>query len=82
MHRSIYLQQSAETGFVRYKIKPLVAAMVRAGRGLMLQGKLSDCDPFSVSLPFSAKSALYPLGEGLLVMHQELMRMVVPKCDQ
>ncbi|MBE5801788.1 MAG: type VII secretion protein EssC [Clostridiales bacterium] len=69
----------SHNGYQRTKIKEPVLSMARSGRGLMLQGKLSDCDPFDVSMPFNRKNVMYPLGEGLLVTDQDYQHMVIPR---
>ena len=72
----------SHTAFAQTRLKTVVTSMVQAGRGLMLQGKLNDCDPFNVPLPFSRKSASYPLGEALLIANQETQHVVLPKWDE
>ena len=72
----------SHNAFQSVRTKDLVVSMCRAGRGLMLQGKLSECDPFNTSIPFNRKSAAYPLGEGLLVADQEVQHMVIPRWNQ
>lgn len=72
----------SHAGYQRTKIKEPVVNMARAKRGLMLQGKLSDCDPFDVQLPYNKKGAVYPLGEGLLITDQGMTHVVVPQWNE
>ena len=69
----------SHSGYQRVRIKQAVISMAQVKRGVMLGGKISDCDPFSVSLPFARKSESYPCGEGLLVHDAELEQIVMPR---
>ena len=51
----------------------------RARRGLMLQGRLSECDPFSLSgLSMDQRKKALPVGEAFLVNEQEVRQVVLP----
>ena len=72
----------SHAAYQKAKIKEPIISMARAQRGIMLQGRLSECDPFGVNVPFSQKSQSYPLGEGLLASDAEVVRIVLPKYDE
>ncbi|MBR5546618.1 MAG: type VII secretion protein EssC [Clostridia bacterium] len=72
----------SHNGFQSTRMKEPVVSMARAGRGVMLQGKLSECDPFNTSIPYNRKNAVYPLGEGLFIADQEAQHMVIPRWNR
>ena len=72
MSHAAYKQQS---------MREPVMALARARRGVMLQGRLNECDPFDAPVPYAMKNQAYPLGEGLFVADGGAERMVFPRCD-
>ena len=72
----------SHNAFTRVKIKEPVLSMTKSGRGIMLEGRLSECDPFDVPMPFSKKSQAYPLGEGLYVADQNVELMTFPRWNE
>jgi len=74
----------SHSGLSKNKMEKSIGAMVGAKRGLMLQGKLGECDPFgaSVRLPYSMRNETYPLGEAMFVTDQEITRVVLPKWEK
>lgn len=69
------------SAYTSARMKEPVATMTRARRGVMLQPRLNECDPFGVSLPYSQKNLAYGLGEGLLVTDQGATQIVCPQYD-
>lgn len=63
--------------------KEPVSTMLGVHRGLMLQGVTFDADPFDVASRISGhrRNAELPLGEALLVMDDELVRVVLPQVE-
>ncbi|MBP3522967.1 MAG: type VII secretion protein EssC [Clostridia bacterium] len=79
----IYLYATiSHTGYLRTKLKEAVVGFIGGKRGLMLQGRLSECDPFNVQIPYAQKSQAYPLGEGLLIADGETTHVVIPKWNE
>ncbi|MBR4039074.1 MAG: type VII secretion protein EssC [Clostridia bacterium] len=74
----------SHSGVSKCRMEKLISAMIGAKRGLMLQGKLGECDPFGASsrLPYSMRNETYPLGEALFVTDQDAMRVVIPKLSE
>ena len=62
-------------------MEPLVS-LVRQQRGVALRGKLNECDPWGIQMPFSKKSVTFPLGEAYLINNGEALRVVIPKADR
>jgi len=79
----IYLYASiSHAGYQRMRIKQPLVGMAAAKRGVMLQGRLSECDPFDVQVPFATKNLALPLGEGWLVADGGAERIVIPKWNE
>ena len=74
----------SHAGLQKSRSERMIAAMINAKRGLMLQGKLSESDPFGASmrLPYSMRNEAYPTGEALYVTDQEITRVVIPKWEE
>jgi len=72
----------SHTAYSRSRIKEPITSMAAAKRGIMLQGKLSECDPFDTPVPFAKKNQAYPLGEGLLVSDGNVTHIVIPKWNE
>ncbi|MBR2941990.1 MAG: type VII secretion protein EssC [Clostridia bacterium] len=77
----VTLSHSAVT---KTRSERMINAMIGAKRGIMLQGKLGECDPFGASmrLPYSMRNEAYPAGEALYVTDQEITRVVIPKWEE
>lgn len=58
--------------------EPLVS-LARQQRGIALGGKLSDCDPWNVQMPYSKKNAALPLGEAYLFNNGDVSQIILPK---
>lgn len=71
----------SHAGYSRSRSKEPAASLAKAKRGIALQGKLTDCDPFDTNVPFAQKNLALPLGEGLLILDQEVRHIVLPECD-
>ena len=72
----------SHNGYQRMHLKQPVMAMAQGNRGLMLQGRLGDCLPFDINIPFSKKNEVYPLGEAMHISDQETMQVVIPQWDE
>ena len=79
----IYLYASiSHTGYQRMRIKQPLVGMAAAKRGVMLQGRLSECDPFDTQVPFATKNLALPLGEAWLVADGGAEQIVIPKWNE
>lgn len=67
-------------GYQSNKLEKLVAAMVNARRGIMLQGMLDTCDPMNAgaNMLYQQKKMVYPVGEALMVMDDAPVHVVLP----
>lgn len=72
----------SHAGYLRMRFKEPVTNFAAAKRGVMLQGRLNECDPFDVQLPFARKNQAYPVGEGLLIADGGATHAVFPKWDE
>lgn len=72
----------SHAGYQRSRIKDAVVSMAGAKRGVMLQGRLAECDPFDVQMPYASKNLAYPVGEGLLIAEGMATHMVIPKWNE
>ncbi len=72
----------SHNGYQRMHLKQTVVAMAQANRGLMLQGRLADCLPFDINIPYNKKNEVYPLGEAMQISEQETMQVVIPQWDE
>lgn len=52
--------------------------MANARRGVLLQARLNECDPFNTPISYSQKNVTYPLGEGLFVTDMGVEHIVIP----
>jgi len=78
----IYFYASlSHAAFNRTRMKEPVATMSRAKRGVLLQGRLNECDPFDTPIPFAQKNVAHPLGEGLFVTDMGVEHIVIPKYE-
>ena len=69
----------SHVGVQSHSVQEPVMTMKRARRGLMLQGRLSECDPFSLSgLSMDQRKKALPVGEAFLVNEQEVRQLVLP----
>lgn len=71
----------SHAAFTRCRIKEPVATLSRAKRGILLQGRLNECDPFETVVPYNRKNLSFPLGEGLFVSDMGVEHVVLPKHD-
>ena len=62
------------------QVEPL-ATLVRKQCGAALGGKLDNCDPWGLKIPFSKKTVSFPLGEAYLVNNGEVSHVIIPKLD-
>ncbi len=69
----------SHSGYASARIKEPMVTMVAGKRGIMLQGRLNECDPFSAPVPYNKKSLVYPVGEALYLCEGELRHVVIPK---
>lgn len=78
----IYLMVTlAHSKYREHSSKPLLATLIRQKRGFMLQGKLNDCDPFNVNVPYSMKSLAFPTGEAFYTQDGEVVHLILPMKD-
>ena len=56
-----------------------LTTLARQGRGVALRGKLNECDPWNVMMPFAKKNRALPLGGAYLINNGEVSEIVIPK---
>ncbi|MCD8087342.1 MAG: type VII secretion protein EssC [Oscillospiraceae bacterium] len=61
-------------------LEPL-ASLAKQQRGVALGGKLNECDPWNMQMPFSRKNVSFPLGEGYLICNGAATHIVVPQAE-
>ena len=71
----------SHNAYSQIRMQEPLASLARQQRGIALCGKLNECAPWGVSMPFSQKSVALPVGEGYLVNNGAVMRIVIPKAE-
>lgn len=82
MKFGIYLYAAvSHNGFAQTRMQEPLASLARQQRGVALGGKLNECDPWNVQLPYSKKNLSFPKGEAYLVDNGEVTRVVIPRVE-
>lgn len=79
---AIYLYATVSHGaYAQLRMQEPLLSLARQQRGVALGGKLSECDPWNVQMPFSKKNISFPRGEAYLVNNGDVSRIVIPKAQ-
>lgn len=58
-----------------------IVSLARQQRGIALGGRLNDCDPWNVQMPYSKRGKVLPIGEAFLVENGEVTHVVIPRSE-
>jgi energy-coupling factor transporter ATP-binding protein EcfA2 len=68
--------------FKENSLKQPIQNLTKQKRGFMLQGKINECDPFSVNVSYAMKSVQLPTGEGYYTQEGQVFHLVLPFSDE
>ena len=78
----IYFYASlSHAAYGRNRSAQVVSALAQYRHGLLLGGRLNECDPFDTAIAYSQKNKAFPLGEGLLVSELDTTQVVLPMTE-
>lgn len=78
----IYMYASvSHNAYAQVRMQEPLVSMARQQRGVALGGKLNECDPWNVTMPFSKKSVAFPRGEAYMVNNGEISHIAIPKAQ-
>ncbi len=76
----IYLYASlSHNSYAQVRMMEPLVSLARQQRGVALGGRLNECDPWNVSMPYARKNAALPRGEAYHINNGTVTRIVVPK---
>ena len=76
---AIYLFAAvSHNAYIRVRSREPLVSLARQQRGVALGGKLNECDPWGIQIPFSKKNVSFPLGEAYLINNGEITRIAIP----
>ncbi len=79
---AIYLFASvSHNAYAQIRMQEPLVSLARQQRGLALGGKLNECDPWNVQMPFSKKNVTFPRGEAYLIDNGESAHVVIPRAE-
>lgn len=72
----------SQQDFAKCKLMEPIPTLLRQSRGVALRGRLSEFDPWGVSMPVTQKKRVLPLGQAWLINHGEITQIVIPKAPE
>jgi S-DNA-T family DNA segregation ATPase FtsK/SpoIIIE len=79
---AIYMYASvSHNAYTQVRMQEPLLSLARQQRGIALGGKLNECDPWNVQMPFSKKNVAFPRGEAYLINNGDVSHIVIPKSD-
>lgn len=71
----------SQQDFAKCKLMEPIPTFLRQSRGVALRGRLSEFDPWGVSMPVMQKKKVLPLGQAWLINNGEITQIVIPKAS-
>ena len=76
----IYLYASiSHNAYAQVRMMEPLVSLARQQRGVALGGRLNECDPWNVSMPYARKNVVLPQGEAYHINNGTVTRIIVPK---
>ncbi|MDE7244340.1 MAG: type VII secretion protein EssC [Oscillospiraceae bacterium] len=72
----------SQQDFAKCKLTEPVPTFLRQSRGVALRGRLSEFDPWGVTMPVVQKRKVLPLGQAWLLNNGEITQIVIPKAPE
>ena len=72
----------SQQDFAKCKLMEPIPTFLRQSRGLALRGRLSEFDPWGVTMPVAQKKKVLPLGQAWLLNNGEITQIVIPKASE
>ncbi|MCI9655086.1 MAG: type VII secretion protein EssC [Lawsonibacter sp.] len=72
----------SQQDYAKCKLMEPIPTFQRQSRGVVLRGRLSEFDPWGVSMPVTQKKKVLPLGQAWLINNGEITQIVIPKASE
>lgn len=72
----------SQQDYAKCKLMEPVPTFLRQSRGIALRGRLSEFDPWGVTMPVMQKKKVLPLGQAWLINNGEITQIVIPKASE
>lgn len=69
----------SQQDFAKCKLIEPIPTFIRQSRGIALRGRLSEFDPWGVTMPVVQKKKVLPLGQAWLINNGSITQIVIPK---